>query len=263
MDKIIYVLGNDSRYVYVKSILKEKGFSLLENISSENLPNVIILPMQGLHEDVSINEVTIDDSFFKIHKNAIFVSGTNTNYLLNKQEKFGFKQIVLNNMPQFTNVNSIATAEGVLALILKNKKKLLSELTVMILGYGKSSRAIADLLTRNKVKNIIVARSEISRVEAYTMSKYVTSFNELTDYLKTTDIIVNTVPSLVVTKEIMQKCNKDIYIIDIASKPGGVDYEAANNLGLNAYLAPGLPSIYAPYSSALALVNTLIKELGM
>lgn len=261
MDKKVYLFGNDPRYKYVKSILKEKGFVILDDLKTK--PDLIIFPISGVHKDGFLDEVMIDDSFFSKYQDIIFVSGTNTPYLKEKKEKYNFKLIILNELNEFSGINSIATAEGVLSLILKNKTRILPQLTIMVLGYGRSGHAIVDLLTRTGARIIIVARREISRVEAYTMSKDVTSFDEFTDYLDKTDIIVNTVPSLVITKDVLNKCNKDVYIIDIATKPGGVDYDECKKLGINAYLAPGLPGIYAPYSSAYSLVNALIKELGM
>ena len=41
------------------------------------------------------------------------------------------------------------------------------------------------------------------------------------------DIIFNTIPSLILNDEILTKVKKDALIIDLASKPGGIDFDAA------------------------------------
>ena len=46
-------------------------------------------------------------------------------------------------------------------------------------------------------------------------------------------------------------------LIDIASKPGGTDFEAAKHFGVAAKLALGLPGIYTTSSSALLLKNAI------
>jgi dipicolinate synthase subunit A len=51
-------------------------------------------------------------------------------------------------------------------------------------------------------------------------------------------------------------------VIDIASAPGGVDFEAAKQLGIAAKLCPGLPGKYSPRSAgeAAAQVARIILE---
>ena len=190
MDKKVYLFGNDPRYKYVKSILKEKGFVILDDLKTK--PDLIIFPISGVHKDGFLDEVMIDDSFFSKYQDIIFVSGTNTPYLKEKQEKYNFKLIILNELNEFSGINSIATAEGVLSLILKNKTRILPQLTIMVLGYGRSGHAIVDLLTRTGARIIIVARREISRVKAIPCLRML-PFDEFTDYLDKTDIIVITV----------------------------------------------------------------------
>jgi dipicolinate synthase subunit A len=57
--------------------------------------------------------------------------------------------------------------------------------------------------------------------------------------------------------------DKHVTIIDISSAPGGVDFEYAKHLKLNAKLYLGIPGKIAPRASADILVsevNTLLKE---
>ena len=48
-------------------------------------------------------------------------------------------------------------------------------------------------------------------------------------------------------------------IIDIASAPGGVDYEAAGALGIAAKLCLGLPGKYAPKTAGEILAEEIMK----
>ena len=48
-----------------------------------------------------------------------------------------------------------------------------------------------------------------------------------------------------------------VTILDIASMPGGVDFEAARQLGVHAFLCPGLHGKYSPLSSARGIKETM------
>jgi dipicolinate synthase subunit A len=51
-----------------------------------------------------------------------------------------------------------------------------------------------------------------------------------------------------------------VTIIDIASAPGGVDFSAAQKMGISAFLCSGLPGKYAPASSASAIQKIIEKK---
>ena len=55
------------------------------------------------------------------------------------------------------------------------------------------------------------------------------------------DVIFNTVPSLLFTRDVLKRIKKDTLIIDLASRPGGVDFSAAKELGLRVIWALSLP----------------------
>jgi len=71
--------------------------------------------------------------------------------------------------------------------------------------------------------------------------------------------VINTVPALVLTEDAIRRMPQNSLIIDIASKPGGTDFEAAKRYGVTAKLALGLPGIYTTTSSAMLLKNAISK----
>jgi dipicolinate synthase subunit A len=66
--------------------------------------------------------------------------------------------------------------------------------------------------------------------------------------------------------EILRYANPDVVVIDLATQPGGTDFEAANAYGLKAILAPGLPGKVAPVFAGRILAEVLprliINELS-
>ena len=80
------------------------------------------------------------------------------------------------------------------------------------------------------------------------------------------DLIINTVPAKVLEESILKQVRKDTLIIDLASKPGGVDFETAKELGLNTIWALSLPGKVAPVTAGRIIYETIenmIEELGV
>ena len=79
--------------------------------------------------------------------------------------------------------------------------------------------------------------------------------------VKDTDILINTIPLLIVTASVISKLPAHTLIIDLASKPGGTDFRYAEKRGIKALLAPGLPGIVAPKTAGQILANVLAQLL--
>ena len=63
----------------------------------------------------------------------------------------------------------------------------------------------------------------------------------------------------------LNKLRKDTLMIDLASKPGGVDFNIAGKLGLKVIWALSLPGKVAPVSSGEIIAGTvlnILKERG-
>jgi dipicolinate synthase subunit A len=71
------------------------------------------------------------------------------------------------------------------------------------------------------------------------------------------DLIFNTVPALVLTRSLLSAMRRSAVVIDLASSPGGIDYQAAQELGVNAILAPGLPGLVAPRTAGEILASVV------
>ena len=53
----------------------------------------------------------------------------------------------------------------------------------------------------------------------------------------------------------------DAVVIDIASAPGGVDFDTCRKHAVRAKLCPGLPGIYSPMTSARILCQAVMDHL--
>ena len=67
---------------------------------------------------------------------------------------------------------------------------------------------------------------------------------------------------MVFNKELLPKLKKDCLIIDLASAPGGVDFNEAKKLGLKVIWALSLPGKCSPKSAALIIGNAVENYLN-
>jgi dipicolinate synthase subunit A len=75
------------------------------------------------------------------------------------------------------------------------------------------------------------------------------------------DTVVNTVPARVLTAPVLAALRPGSLIIDLASKPGGTDFDAARRLGHKVIHALSLPAVCAPETAGEAVAHTVLTIL--
>ena len=162
--------------------------------------------------------------------------------------------------------NAVATAEGTIALILENSGRTIWRSRALVIGYGRVGRTLAQRLALLGAQVSVAARKPQARVWANSEGSESFSTDELLSRCGGFSLIVNTVPDMVMPEAVLQQAEKDVFIVDLASAPGGVDHEAAKKLGLHELFAPGLPAKYTPVSAGGYIAQTvleIVKERGI
>ena len=72
---------------------------------------------------------------------------------------------------------------------------------------------------------------------------------------------INTVPAPMLTAARVAGMKPDALILDLASAPGGTDFEAARAFGIRALTAPGLPGKWSPQTAAEAVRDAVYNIL--
>jgi dipicolinate synthase subunit A len=162
-----------------------------------------------------------------------------------------------------TILNALPTAEGAVNIAMQEMPGMVSNSKVLILGYGRIGKLLAHKLYGLHADIYISARSyeDLAWIEAFGYTAL--TYNEINSHLNKFDAVFNTVPSLLLDEHRLKKIKHDCVIIDLASNPGGVDFNAAKNLGRNVIWALSLPGKYAPAAAGKILAKTIkiiIKE---
>lgn len=160
-----------------------------------------------------------------------------------------------------TMLNAVPTAEGAIFCALENSEITIYKSKCLVIGNGRIGKVLSDRLRGLKADVCVSARkeSDIAYITACGFDAIKT--NDLSEHISKFDFIFNTVPHLVLTDKVLENCNKNSLIIDLASKPGGTDFEAANNKNIKTIHALALPSKIAPKTAAMFIANTIIKYL--
>ena len=132
------------------------------------------------------------------------------------------------------------------------------------MGYGRIGKVLANMLKGINAKVYCEARNKEDIAFIQTMGYNSVYIDELNSYLPKMDYIFNTIPVRLIDEKNIKYINKECTIIDLASAPGGVDFDLANKMGLNVIWALSLPSKVAPKSAAKylkeAIDNIILKE---
>jgi dipicolinate synthase subunit A len=162
-------------------------------------------------------------------------------------------------------VNAVATAEGTIGILLGETRTTLWLSRVLILGWGRLGKALAPRLSALGARVAVSARraGDMGWVAACGFDPLDT--RSLEGRLGDFDIVVNTVPAPVLTAGRLGELKPSALVVDLASKPGGVDFAAAEALGLKTLHALSLPGKWAPDTVAAAIkeavFNILAEEL--
>lgn len=158
-------------------------------------------------------------------------------------------------------LNTISTAEGAIEIAISNTNKIIHGSHVLILGFGRIGKVLARKLAGLSAKITCAARKDedLAWIKAYGHKE--TNINNLGENLSQYDIIINTVPHLILTPERLQYVKEECLLIDLASNPGGIDKKTVKDRDLKLIWALALPGKVAPVTTAEFIKDTIYNIL--
>ena len=164
---------------------------------------------------------------------------------------------------EFAVSNALLTAEGAVEVAMKNFEGTISGCKCLVCGYGRIGKILSGMLKALNADVTVSARN--SKDFAYISAQGCKYKNtEKLRNVRGFDLVFNTVPSLIFDSELLMNTDRNTIIIDLASLPGGVDFEAAKKYGTDAIRALSLPGKCAPKAAGEIIKTTvfnIIKEV--
>ena len=160
----------------------------------------------------------------------------------------------------FTIANTIPTAEGAIAKAIEETEFTLDNTNVMVIGYGRVGKTLCYKLKQLNANVYAVDKDEKELARAKTYGINAVNINEINMNICKMDIVFNTVPDLILTKERLILMSTETLILDLASKPYGTDFASAAKLGITAIQYPGIPGKIAPDFEAEKIIEFLVQQ---
>jgi len=142
--------------------------------------------------------------------------------------------------------NAVPSAEGAISAAMTSSDTCVHGSACLVLGYGRLGRLLARMLRGLGARVLVAARKDKDRAWIRAEGHGACDYSELPDRIREMQFVFNTVPALVLEGALLCATRPDVRIIDLASAPYGVDFDAAKQLGRKAWIEPSLPGRYAP-----------------
>lgn len=269
--KLALMLEKEKKQVHIIGLEKAKELENVFNIKiykdlKQALENVDVIissipfSRDGLtiNMPLSDNKIKIDD-LMDLIKEKTLIAGTVSNDIYEKYRDVKIIDIMKNE--KLAILNTIATAEGAIKEIIQNTQINIHGSKIMILGFGRVGKTLTKKLEGLSAKVTVVSKEdeELAWAEAlgYRNIKLDKIINEIQEY----DIIINTIPHIIIDRQILEKVNKNALLLDLASDDGGIDKNTAKKYKLNLITALGIPGKIAPIATAKILKEVIYEIL--
>lgn len=284
----IGIIGGDARqsmigkrlseYGYEVAVWGVKDFSSGEAVrcvdwkSAVEKSRAVILPFPAFPDGKYIIEsnggaesITLSQIISSMAKDSILFAGRMDDVVIRTAEYHGIKTIDFFDDEILQIKNAVPTAEAAIEIALREMPITLYGARTVVCGYGRIGKILSRLLNSFGAKVYVSARNDADlaciEIDGNHAVRYGDQFLEI---IEKTDVLFNTVPTKIIDNDIIEKMSACRLIIDLASKDGGVDFNAASEKGIKSIHALALPGKTAPVSAgeiiAECILNILIKQ---
>lgn len=158
---------------------------------------------------------------------------------------------------ELTVWNAIPTAEGCIGLLLARRKRTLWGSAVLLTGFGPVGQALGVRLAALGAQVTVAARRSAQCALAESLGLRSIPLQALAGAAPAFETVVNTIPARVLTEPVLAALRPRSLIVDLASRPGGTDFAAAERLGHTAVHALSLPAACAPETAGEFVAKTV------
>lgn len=277
-DNVFLILGGDDRSLYLGEYLEKQGlkvcyyafnqtdcFSTLKDAISE--ASCIILPLPLSRDKATLNAPLFDGTVLLSDICAIaspdksFFGGqlpVSFCEALRDKGAFYCDYLLLEELAIY---NAIPTAEGIIRVLIESLPITIHGMRCGITGYGKIGKVIALTLLNLGAEVTIFARKESDLADAYTKGIRTKSYEDFTKEYFDFDALINTVPVRVIGERELSSINPECVLIEAASSPFGIDFQAAREKAMEVIKASSLPGKVAPKTAGEIIGRSILPIL--
>lgn len=278
----VAMIGGDERELILLKALVQEGFHITA-VGYPDLPelatvrrvatvaeavagaDVSVAPMSNTdddgvilsHLDPGAHLVLNDEAFAAMGPGKSLFIGVAKPVIERLAAKHRVRVVQLAELDEIAILNSIPTAEGAILRAMAELPVTLHGSNAIVIGFGRCGITLARMLAGIGAHVRVIARDRGQLARAREMGVATGRLSQLEMYLPDATVLFNTVPARVLGMRQLELLKKDALIVDIASAPGGTDFQAAKELGLKAFLDLGIPGKVAPRTAGEILAETV------
>ncbi|MFQ9515246.1 MAG: dipicolinate synthase subunit DpsA [Eubacterium sp.] len=261
------ILSGDNRQIFTNDYLNNHNFhSYIKTNLDFNNDKIIVcctpFTKNGKYINCDLYSSFPIDTFISLLKpGQIVFGGSIPEQVISQASNSGVNFIdVLKDKDVVWN-NAMLTAEGLIAQIILNTDFSLNGSKALILGFGKCGTNIASRLSALNCNVTIHDHTPEHLSQAASFGYHVLDYSLLSEFIKDFDIIINTVPSEILSDYQMSLIRNSCVLFEIASKPYGFNTELVKKYNLSLITCPGLPGATAPKSAGELIAKSIISYL--
>lgn len=276
------IIGGDLRQSHVANRLASKGFKVavylldkkvelsskvikIKDVSELSDYNVIIFGLPMCTEGTKINapfsnkELTVEECIPYIKTGTLLLGGRVTPVVEEILQNKDFEIIDYLEREELAVLNAVPTAEGAIDIAMQELPTTIFGRRMLITGFGRISKVLCKILVAMGAEVTVAARkySDLAWISIY--GGHPIHITALDEVVSSMDVIFNTIPAVILDDSILSLLGRDCLVIDLASKPGGVDFITAKHLGIKTIWALSLPGKVAPISAGDIIFSTIIN----
>ena len=266
-----YLAGKGS-CVYTLGLENAAGFServhtLKSPVALDERVDHLVLPLPVTNDGVNVNMpysgnvVPFEQLIPAVKENGTVFGGRFTDRIKTLFEERGLVTEDYSEREEFAVLNAQATAEGAIQVAMEETASTLSEQKILIIGMGRIAKLLVHTLKGFNADITVAARkySDLAWAEVYGCTPV--RINSMKQTLGEYTLVFNTAPAVLLDKDMLLALDRSCLVIDLASKPGGVDFETAARLGVRAVWLLSLPGKAAPLTAGITIGKTISNIL--
>lgn len=252
--KVISVIGKDRRLQFCYEELRKAGYNTILCTDEAYIRDNVECYIFG----VPFKKNMLPKDMKLINPKGKVFGGIIDSETMTILNNYGLKVIDYGKSEFFLKENALLTAEAAMMVYIGSVGEGFKGSEVLVSGFGRIGKALAHLLSSHGANVTVSARkyNDIERISdygCYPMETCAINGNY--------DVIFNTIPANVFTRDILDRTKAKTYV-ELSSAPYGI--ESFSNWGENTriILASGLPGKVLPVSAGRIIKEAVIEELS-
>ena len=242
---VFYPAGTSPAITYALQRLEDLGCNVT-NTPDETVTH-LLLPVPSFDADGKLRGGgELHQILSKLPKTATVIGGNLKHPLLEDRPILDLLQDA-----RYLAENAAITADCAVQIARNNLSVVLKDCPVLVLGWGRIGKCLAQMLKVAGAEVTVAARKETDIAMLQALGYRAEWLDKLCYSLMRYRVVFNTAPASVLSEEQVKHCREDCVKIDLASSTGIA--------GNNVIWARGLPGKDAPESSGLLIAKTVIR----